>query len=237
LAKLYRKLERSEKNWAAKMEEKITESSNYFLHPILRIPLLFLPFVLRDKRLRFLLAALALLLLGLALEEWVWPHYAAPGACLIAAVLMQCLRHFRTIVWDSHRVGQVAVALLVILSFGVPAVRLMRLRSGTGAPPSWAVDRVRISESLPASGGRHLIVVRYSPDHNPHDEWVYNAADIEGSPVVWAREMSDMRQLFEHFPSRKVWLLEADRLPRAVKPYPSTGSGAELAGEPSPTSF
>jgi hypothetical protein len=68
---------------------------------------------------------------------------------------------------------------------------------------------------LERTGGKHLIVVRYGPSHDTGQEWVYNDADIDGSPVVWARGMSpaEDRQLLEYFKDRKAWLLEPDRKP------------------------
>jgi hypothetical protein len=46
-------------------------------------------------------------------------------------------------------------------------------------------------------------------------EQVYNAADIDGSKVVWAREMdaADNLELMHYYPDRKVWLVEPDSLP------------------------
>src|SRR5262249_50649124 len=73
--------------------------------------------------------------------------------------------------------------------------------------------REDIIASLKKMGGRHLVIVRYSPDHIVHWEWVYNDADIDASPVVWAREMDAQRnaELIQYFHDRQVWLLEPDR--------------------------
>lgn len=51
--------------------------------------------------------------------------------------------------------------------------------------------------------------MRYGPKHNPHNEWVYNPADIDGSSIVWAREMDSIRnlRLLKYFSDRHYWLL------------------------------
>ena len=68
--------------------------------------------------------------------------------------------------------------------------------------------------------------MRYSSKHNPQDEWVYNAADINSSKVIWAREMDaeSNRELFEYYKGRRVWLIQPDEYPNAVSPYPVPNS-------------
>jgi hypothetical protein len=77
-------------------------------------------------------------------------------------------------------------------------------------------------EHLP---GRQLLIVRYTPTHNPLDEWVYNAANIAASPVIWAREMqtADNLELIRYYKDRTVWLIEPDKHPAEISPYPSPG--------------
>ena len=67
------------------------------------------------------------------------------------------------------------------------------------------------------------MIVRYSPEHNPIDEWVYNAADIDRSKVIWAREMDAANncELMQYYKDRKVWLVQPDTTPTSVSPYPS----------------
>jgi hypothetical protein len=59
------------------------------------------------------------------------------------------------------------------------------------------------------------VIVRYAPDHNVHNEWVYNSARIDESEIVWARDMGNAanRELLDYFHDRKVWLLEPDAVP------------------------
>jgi hypothetical protein len=63
--------------------------------------------------------------------------------------------------------------------------------------------------------------VRYTPEHNPHQEWVYNSADIDGSSIVWARDMGEAANadLIHYYRNRKIWLLEPDMVPVRLSPY------------------
>jgi hypothetical protein len=53
------------------------------------------------------------------------------------------------------------------------------------------------------------------------DEWVYNAADIDSSKVIWAREMdaANNLDLIRYYKDRQVWLVQPDAQPPKVSPY------------------
>jgi MFS family permease len=92
--------------------------------------------------------------------------------------------------------------------------------------PSWVL-RVVLA-SLRAMDGRHLAIVRYRPDHEILEEWVYNEADIDGSSVVWARDMGAAKnqELIDYYKDRRVWLVEPDEKPVRVTPHPPDLSSA-----------
>jgi hypothetical protein len=75
--------------------------------------------------------------------------------------------------------------------------------------------------------------VRYSPGHNVFDEWVYNAADIDGSRVIWARGMaaSDDRELMDYYKDRNVWLVQPDKHPVEISPYAVSGPAPVALGQ------
>ena len=90
----------------------------------------------------------------------------------------------------------------------------------------WSIRRGQIVKQLESRPGDDLVIVRYSPEHNPHHEWVYNAADIDHSKIVWAREIPglDLAPLLDYFRGRKVWVIEPDSSNIQLQPYPNTSS-------------
>lgn len=91
-------------------------------------------------------------------------------------------------------------------------------------PDVFGKGRANVERQLELPGDQ-IAIVRYSSTNNPQDEWVYNAADIDHSKVIWTREMNPTsnRELFQYYKDRKVWLVQPDKQPVAVSPYPLSG--------------
>jgi hypothetical protein len=85
------------------------------------------------------------------------------------------------------------------------------------------LPRARVLAELEKRSGPQLAIVRYSPGHAPFDDWVYNAADIDHSKVVWARETANHdSDLLRYFRDRRAWLVEPDSDPPLISPYPGS---------------
>ena len=201
--------------------EKLEIFWRFFALVALPLPLLALPFVWRDRQVRFAAVGCTWFALALAVETYEQRHYAAPGVALGLVVWVSCLRA----VTRWRPVGRpVGVALFVgvlcvaFVEHGVMARSFLERRAR-----SPLMARPGIVARLEAMGGRHLVVVRYGPRHNVHTEWVNNDADIDAASVIWAREMdaAQNRALVEYFEDRRVWLLTPDDLNAPLRPYPA----------------
>jgi len=78
--------------------------------------------------------------------------------------------------------------------------------------------------------------VRYGPNH-VYQEWVYNRADIDAAPIVWARDLGgDQNEtLRRYYPDRTVWLLQPDVRPPLLTPFfqlPPSPAMETVAPEP-----
>jgi hypothetical protein len=64
-------------------------------------------------------------------------------------------------------------------------------------------------------------MVRYEKNHNFHDEWVYNGAEIDSATVLWARELDPVQnaKLFAYFKDRQIWLVDPDIDNMELIPY------------------
>lgn len=147
----------------------------------------------------------------------VIPHYYAPFAALFLVAAVQGVRVLPGFL-PSPALGWLArVVLISLLAYQfldqiTPSARY------PGQRDAWAAERARIEHALLGLPGQHLVIVRYSPAHSPDREWVYNRADIDSSPVVWARAMDERNdaKLRRYFSSRRIWVLDADAEPPRI---------------------
>jgi hypothetical protein len=193
----------------------------FYLQPVLTVPLLTLPLVLRNRWSRLAAVACALVTAAVLPITWLNPTYAAPFAGLLFLLVVQGMRWLA--LWRSggRPAGRWLVGSLVAIE-ALALVFVMVQKTPADDPGDWSQQRARLCAELRQQEGKHLVVVRYGPGHDALQEWVYNAADLDAAPVLWAREMSPEqdRRLFAYFRDRKVWLLEADRTPPRLTPYP-----------------
>ncbi|MDQ3650566.1 MAG: hypothetical protein M3458_09925 [Acidobacteriota bacterium] len=176
----------------------------------------------RNRWMPFALLVYCLFTAALLLETWTQAHYAAPIMSLVFVIVLQAMRRLRLWRWHGRSIGRLVgqgILVLYVVSFVMAAARMSRIDD-----EGWRrqlLHRASIVAQLKQNRYRHLVIVRYAPDHDSLAEWVYNDADIDGAKVVWAREMdaTQNRKLLEYFEDRCVWLLEADaELPKLV-PY------------------
>ena len=218
-ASVYRR-QRTLGGFLASLPSKLAVLPRFYLDMALGLPLVMLPWVIRKASSRFAFLTCVLLLLALTIETWVTPHYAAPGTALLFLLVIEGLR----------RMAAARSRLLCVLAIAVPAIAVtsagLLVEHLLKKPPTerggWERRRAHIQERLERTGEKHLVIVRYGPGHSVHAEWVYNAADIDGSPVVWARELDrdGDRVLQDYFRDRHAWLLLADKKPPRLSPFP-----------------
>jgi len=202
--------------------EKIARMGVTFFWPATLFLLPALPLAFRDSRMRLLVVTLFLGMDGVFAVIWSAPHYAAPLTCVIYALLVQAVRHLRLMKWKARPVGAQLSRVLLMLLVLSTCFNVFR----RACDPLWwtctgDASRVTVMKQLLHTPGKHLIIVRYTDDHNIHDEWVFNGADIDGAKVLWARELNAEQnaKLFAYFRDRQIWLVEPDTDNTELKPY------------------
>lgn len=203
----------------------------FFFGIVLIPPLAMLPYVLRDRRIRFLVAAGAVFAWGLGVNIWLFPHYVAPFTCAIYAILLQSMRHLRLWRPANQPSGLALVRLMPLMCLLLAGLRLYAAPLNLFIPrwptmwygtEPFGLPRAQVLAELERNPGPQLAIVRYSPDHAPFDDWVYNGADLDKSDVVWAREpdTGDCRDLLRYFHGRTAWLIQPDSNPPRISLYP-----------------
>jgi hypothetical protein len=181
---------------------------------------LFIGGLWRDLRIRLPLICLLIALAGSFIEICYYQHYAGPVAVALLIVAVQALRHLRE--WTAagrflSRALPVLVLAAVLASRGMVIIR--HEPPENSQPGNALRDRVAAS-LLSDQVNQHVVLVRYTGHQSPHEEWVYNSADIDGQDVIWAHDLGASRnaELIRYYKDRKIWLLEPDT--RSFRPVP-----------------
>jgi hypothetical protein len=131
------------------------------------------------------------------------------------------------------RAVPLAAVLLLLVRVAIPIFHLPIANAGGSWTwsASWnqLLSRKQVEKQLRALPGEHLVIVHYSPEHDPKESWVSNSADIDGSKIVWAHDMGSQlnEELLRYFTGRQVWLVEPDQHPIQIVPYKAVGVNAQ----------
>ncbi len=159
-----------------------------------------------------------------------------PVSALLPALALLILRLAFSLVWRAAagRPARLGAGLELLLVICI-VMQLCEMQRNLYADAFPYVDDVNepfrkpVEKQLAALPGQHLVLVRYSKDHNSGEEYVYNEADIDHAKTVWAREIPgvDIAPLLNYFRNRDVWVYEPDTDDQSVTRY-------EIKGNPHP---
>ena len=226
----------------------------FFLGPLLSLPFLALGFALPygmslkqvPAKTKFLVLVCGVTFASILLPVYLNPHYAAPMACAIYALLTLSMQRLHR--WRKHMMGgtfvvravMVGAVALLLLFIAIPVFHLPIANSAR--PETWCspwyqlLPRQAVEGKLGAESGNHVVFVRFGADNTPEDDlaWVNNGADIDHSRIVWAHDMGAQNaELIRYFSDRKFWLLESDKNGTNLTRY--SGSGSASTSDPTPS--
>jgi hypothetical protein len=213
--------------------KKVYEMFDLFLgSSALLVPVaLFWPQLFSTSRLRLLWWSLLSGALVVAIGAEYYQHYAAPILAVILILTVQAFRHLRVFQYSGKPIGRFLCraipAAMLLIAGSEQALRLSRPKTLEETYPPNA-RRERLADALAERGGGHVVFVRYTNYRFPQEEWIYNRADIDHAPVIWAQDMGrqENRRLMEYFKDRSFWLLKPDENPDQAVSYDGVDDAA-----------
>lgn len=155
----------------------------------------------------------------------LFPYHLGPVVPIILVIVTLAIRHMYVVICRVNRVRALYFALILPLCL-ILIGAMKQQAEDLGIPLAYwehAAEphrdpRAYIQAWLSARPDKQLVLVWYSPNHSPNQEWVYNRADIDNSKVVWARSMDEdsNARLLQYFSDREVCRLAADVPPHQL---------------------
>jgi hypothetical protein len=177
----------------------------------------FTPVLWRSKKTRF--AAILVGVIGAAslIEVWWYPHYGAPFLAALLILVAQSMRYLRQWEYHGREAGRFLVSampvvvLMVMIASEAEAIANHRTADQIQARNAQIAQKGSIQqELLKKRPGHHVIFVSYTGLPSPHEEWIYNPANIDTAPVIWALDLgqTENEKLRRYYAGRSFWLFK-----------------------------
>jgi hypothetical protein len=230
-----------------RLEYRVRYYRFFFLVPLyLTLPAFLVS--IRDSRFAWAALSLVIFALGVNFFPAFQFHYVAAIVCLFVLASVTGLERLSRLTVRGVPVGRTVARLIVFICaahflfwYGLHlfddqpfSLAMRQYETWNGIDHGDPGGRVAVQEQLARAPGKHLVFVRYWPQHIFQQEWVYNAADIDGASIVWARDLgaAEDEKLRQYYPNRAVWLLEPDGRPPKLTPCDAAATC--LSSGPSP---
>jgi hypothetical protein len=217
-----------------RLEYRVRYYRFFFLAPLYLVLPIFLV-TIREFRFVWVVLTLILFALGVNFFPAFQFHYIAAVSCLFVLISVIGLDRLSRSTIRGWPAGQEAAAIITFLcvaqfifwytlhvfetrEFSIAA---RQYETWNAINHGYPERRIEVNQQLGQLPGKLLVFVRYWPQHIFQEEWVYNAADIDGSRIVWARDLgaAENEKLQRYYPDRPAWLLEPDARPPRLSPY------------------
>jgi hypothetical protein len=195
----------------------------FFLGAALTVPLVMIGRVWRRRRMLIVGAAAGLF--AVVIEAFSSPHYLAPAAAVIIAIVIECCRHLHASRVYVVKFLPLSMAVILVLRIGAQSLGLPYTDQHNYQ--SWCCrvepnyNKARIAAQLAQMTGSHLVFVRAKTDPDNELQWIYNDAEIDRSRIVWARDLGTERnaELVRYYRGRDAWMVDPNIEPASCARY------------------
>ena len=162
---------------------------------------------------------------AILLEGAASPHYLAPAAAVLIAILVECCRHLHAARIRILPLLPAVMVLVLVLRIGAQQAGLPYTQGLNFQTWCCRVEgnqnKPRILAELAKTPGNHLVFVKAKSDPKNLFQWIYNSADLDGARFVWARDLGDPEnaQLAAHMTGRTVRMVDPNVEPATLEPY------------------
>jgi hypothetical protein len=222
------------RTYLERLEYRVRFYRFYFLPPLYLALAAFLP-ALRQYCFAWAAATLGLFALGTNFFPAFQVHYIAAVTSLFVLISVTGLARLGGLTFGGRPAGAEAARLIFTLCaahfvfwYGLHVFDTGAISQAVRPYETWdninhrnPERRIAVNHQLDEVPGGVLVFVRYAPRHLFQEEWVWNAADIDGARVVWARDLGPEENalLMARYPARMPLLFEPDTRPMRLTRY------------------